>query len=223
VNNYYKPGPATPGSLTESSPKNTRNRLLNYTSYYYAKDAAVYPDTLWGGQFYIHGNYVEGYPDVTADNWTKGVQKDHYYRAEQLIQKARQKNPFPCPPVRTQSAQQAYLSVLDSAGAILPKRDPIDTRIIHEARTGTADYEGSAYAKMDKKGISHPSGIIDSQNDVGGYPVYHSTTPPADADHDGMPDQWEKKNNLNPHDASDRNGHTLNKNYTNLEVYLNSI
>jgi hypothetical protein len=223
VNNYYKPGPATPGSLTKSSSKNTRNRLLNYTSYYYAKDAAVYPDTLWGGQFYIHGNYVKGYPDVTADNWTKGVQKDHYYRAEQLIQKARQKGPFPCPPIQTQSPRQAYLSVLDSAGAILPKRDAIDKRIIHEARTGTADYEGAAYAKMDKEGISHPSGIIDSQNDVGGYPAYRSTTAPADTDHDGMPDQWEKKNHLNPHDASDRNRYTLNRDYTNLEVYLNSI
>lgn len=223
VNNYYKPGPATPGSLTESSPENKRNRILNYTSYYFSKDAAVYPDTLWGGKFYIHGNYVEGYPDVTADNWTKGVQKDDYYQAEELIQKARQENPFPHAPVRTQSAQEAYKSVLDSAGAILPKRDPVDKRIIKEARTGTATYEGDAYAKINEKGISHPSGIIDSQKDVGGYPDYHSTTPPADADHDGMPDNWEKKHELNSDDASDRNNYTLDKSYTNLEVYLNNI
>jgi len=116
VNNYYKPGPATPGNLTVSSSKNLRNRILQYTSYYYASDAAVYPDTLWGGQFYIHGNVVEGYPDVSADNWTQGVQSDGYYRAQQLMQQARVDTPFPYAPVRTQSAQDAYQSVLDSAG-----------------------------------------------------------------------------------------------------------
>ncbi len=223
VNNYYKPGPATSGSLTKSSPKNKRNRILNYTSYYYSKDAAVYPDTLWGGKFYINGNEVEGYPDVTADNWTNGVQKDGYYRAEELIRQARQNKPFPFAPVRTQTAAEAYKSVLDSAGAILPKRDPVDKRIIKEVRSGTATYEGTAYAAIHKKGITHPSGIIDSQKDVGGYPVYHSATPPKDADHDGMPDEWEKVNKLDPNESADRNQYTLDKRYTNLEVYLNSI
>jgi hypothetical protein len=70
VNNYYKAGPATPGNLTTSSASNKRNRILNYTNFYV--DGT---DTTWGGKFYIDGNYVAGYPDVTADNWTKGVQK----------------------------------------------------------------------------------------------------------------------------------------------------
>ena len=223
VNNYYKPGPATPGSLTTSSSKNKRNRILNYTSYYYSEDAAVYPDTLWGGDFYIQGNYVEGYPDVTADNWTHGVQKDGYYRGNQLIKQAKQEKPFPHAAVRTQTAQQAYQSVLDSAGAILPQRDPVDKRIIKETKDGTATYEGAAYAQVDKKGVSHPSGIIDSPDDVGGYPDYQSTTPPEDADHDGMPDHWETEKGLDPNMAKDRNDHTLHPDYTNLEVYLNNI
>jgi len=223
VNNYYKPGPATPGNLTLSSSKNLRNRILQYTSYYYASDAAIYPDTVWGGKFYINGNVVEGYPDVSADNWTKGVQPDSYYRSAQLMQQARVDTPFPYAPVRTQSAQDAYQSVLDSAGAILPQRDAIDQRIVEEVRTGTAHYEGAAYAQINATGISHPSGIIDSQNDVGGYPNYPSATPPVDSDHDGMPDDWEIKHGLNPHDPSDRNLYTLDKHYTNLEVYLNSL
>lgn len=223
VNNYYKPGPATPGDLRASSANNKRNRILNYTSYYYAKDAAVYPDTLWGGKFYIDGNYLKGYPDVSADNWTNGVQKDSYYRAAELIAAARQNKPFPFSKVRTQTAEAAYNSILDSVGAILPRRDPVDTRIIDEVRTGTATYEGATYAKVNSKGISHPSGIIDSQNDVGGFPEYKSATPPPDTDYDGMPDNWEKQNGLNANDARDGNKYTLDKDYTNLEVYLNSV
>ncbi len=223
VNNYYKPGPATPGDLTASSATNKRNRILNYTSYYYASDAAVYPDTLFGGKFYIDGNYVNGYPDVTADNWTKGVQKDNYYRAAELIAEARQPNPFPYPPVTTQSAKDAYISVLDSSGDIYPHRDALDTRIVNEVRTGTATYEGAAYAQVNATGITHPSGIIDSQNDVGGLPVYNSAAPSVDSDHDGMPDDWETAYGLNPNDASDGNKYTLSESYTNVEVYLNSL
>ncbi len=223
VNNYFKPGPATPGNLTESSPKNKRNRILNYTSYYFSKDAAVYPDTLWGGQFYINGNYVAGYPDVSADNWTNGVQKDGYYRAEELIQEAKENTPFSFAKVTTQTAKDAYEAVLDSVGAILPKRDPVDQRIIEDVRTGTATYEGATYAQVNSTGISHPSGIIDSPDDVGGYPDYQSTTPPTDSDHDGMPDDWETQNELDPQDPSDGNDYSINDEYTNLEVYLNSI
>jgi len=57
---------------------------------------------------------------------------------------------------------------------------------------------------------------------VAGYPEYQSATPPVDSDHDGMPDDWEKKNDLNPDFPSGGNLYTLSKNYTNLEVYLNS-
>lgn len=222
INNYYKPGPATPGSLTASSSSNKRNRILNYTSFYYATDSKIYPDTLFGGKFYINGNYVDGYPDVTADNWTKGVQKDGYAKADSLIAYARQKDPFPYSDVTTQAAQNAYLSVLDNAGAILPKRDPIDKRIINEARTGTATYEGSTYAAINAPGISHPSGIIDTQTDAGGLPAYNSAISPADTDHDGMPDNYEIAGGLNPNDASDRNN-VGGDGYTMLEKYLNSL
>ncbi|MBE7174233.1 MAG: hypothetical protein INR73_26900 [Williamsia sp.] len=222
VNNYYKPGPATPGSLSASSTSNLRNRILNYTSYYYATDSKIYPDTLFGGKFYVNGNWVDGYPDVSADNWTRGVQKDSYAKADSLMAAARQNAPFPFSDVTTQSAQGAYQLVLDGAGATLPRRDPIDKRIVNEARTGTATYEGSTYAAINRTGISHPSGIIDTQTDAGGWPAYNSTPAPADTDHDGMPDDWETLNGLNPNDANDRNG-VAPDGYTMLEKYLNSI
>ena len=66
------------------------------------------------------------------------------------------------------------------------------------------------------------SGIIDSQKDVGGWPPLRSTTPPADSDHDGMPDEWEIRYGLNPKDPTDRNKPAADG-YTMLEKYLNSI
>lgn len=217
VNNYYKPGPATPGSLTTSSASNKRNRILNYTSYYYANDAAVYPDTLFGGKFYIDGNYVDGYPDVTADNWTKGVQSDGYGGSAALIAASRQANPFPFGVITTQSATDAYTSVLKGAGAILPKRDTLDARVVNETRTGTATFGGTYNGGPG--GLV--SGIIDTQSVIG-WPDYNSTTAPVDTDHDGMPDSWETANGLNPNSA-DNNKHYLSTGYDNLEVYLNSI
>lgn len=222
VNNYYKPGPATPGNLTTSSSSNKRNRILNYTSYYFATDAAVYPDTLFGGKFYIDGNYVDGYPDVTADNWRYGVQKDSYKHAAQLIAAARQATPFDVSPVTTQTAEEAYTSILQDVGATLPRQDTIDRRVIHEVKTGTATFEGSTYATINATGISHPSGIIDTPADVRGLPVYRASVPPTDADHDGMPDAWENNHGLNPNNAADGKQPGADG-YTNLEHYLNTI
>lgn len=67
-----------------------------------------------------------------------------------------------------------------------------------------------------------PTGIIDSQQDVGGWPELKSAVAPADSDHDGMPDAWECEHGLDPANSADRNGLGSNG-YTNLENYLNSI
>jgi hypothetical protein len=59
-------------------------------------------------------------------------------------------------------------------------------------------------------------------NTLNGFPAYANGTPYPDADHDGMPDDWETANGLDPNDAADRNGTGLSaEGYTNLEVYLN--
>jgi len=111
-----------------------------------------------------------------------------------------------------QSAKDAYEDVLKYAGAIFPKRDKVDERIINETRNGTAI----------GKGVFGKPGIIDMPIAVGGWPEYKSSPAPTDADEDGMPDEWEKKNGLNANDASDRN--KLGKNgYTMLEMYLTEM
>ncbi|MFO7668988.1 MAG: LamG-like jellyroll fold domain-containing protein, partial [Bacteroidales bacterium] len=120
-----------------------------------------------------------------------------------------------------QTAEEAYLLVLENAGAILPRRDTIDRRVIHEVITGSATYGTGTYNSDQGLG-SAPSGIIDSQTDVGGWPALYTGPAPEDRDHDGMPDSWETDNGLDPDDPEDRNDIGAEA-YTNLEIYLNSI
>ena len=203
VNNYYKAGPATKSSTA-------RYRILQYTGWFY--DPSTRPDTVYGGKFYISGNYVYGYSNATNDNWGVGVQRDGNATAEQVTA-SRQNVPFNFAPVRTQTAEEAYQAVLDSAGAILPKRDVVDMRIVNETKTGVETYGGVYGAGL---------GIIDTQTILGAWPTYNSVAAPVDTDHDGMPDTWETAKGLDPK-VADNNKHNLSTGYDNLEVYLNSI
>lgn len=102
-----------------------------------------------------------------------------------------------------ESATEAYNSVLNYAGAS-KKRDAVDERIITQVKNGTGK-------------------IIDSQNDVGGFPTLVSGTAPKDTDEDGIPDTWETANGLNPNLKADGAQYIITDKYTNLEVYLNSL
>jgi len=196
VNNYYKYGPAT----------SNRDRIAN-PSYVPEVVPHVY------GRWYISNNYVNGYPSVTADNWNGGVDPQGGTSEQSLCKSLTPFSIAATYPVTEQTAQSAYNYVLAGVGCSL-SRDMVDTRIIREARTRTATYG-------DSKGPG--TGIIDSQESVGGWPQLDSAPAPADGDHDGMPDVWETANSLDPADASDRNGHAFDPNYTNLEVYINSL
>ena len=59
-----------------------------------------------------------------------------------------------------------------------------------------------------------------------GWSEYVSAaTTQQDSDKDGIPDEWEIKNGLDPNNPADGNTKTKDPNgqYTNLEVYLNSL
>lgn len=203
VSNYYKPGPATQSGAVSY-------RLVN-PGYRSAEDY---------GLWYVADNVVVGNDKVSADNWNGGVQMKNW---EEMLPKIRLDKPWDAMKINEETAEEAYESVLKGVGCVLPRRDAVDARIIEEVRSGKATYEGASYKT--KKRVADPSvpcGMIDSQEDVGGWPELKSLPAPVDSDHDGMPDEWEKKNGLNPHDASDRNGVAKNG-YTNLENYLNSI
>ena len=166
-------------------------------------------DDLPFGEFYIAGNVMFGDEQVTNDNWNGGVDLNK----GAVVQNVKSDKPFPFSPIEHETAVQAYQSVLRGSGASLV-RDAVDRRIVKEVETGTATYRGSR---------ANLPGIIDSQNDVGGYPALRSTPAPKDTDGDGMPDAWERKKGLNFDDAADGSAYQLSATFTNLEVYLNEL
>jgi len=195
VNNYYKPGPATP--------TNRSTRIMQISK---ENNADFIPGH---GVFFIEGNYVFGNANVTMNNWAGGVDFDSGVSAAQ----AQRATPFPFETLGMQhTAEQAYEQVLEKAGASY-KRDAVDQRVVNEVKNGTVTYNGS------KTGIP---GIIDSQTDVGGWPTLAQTTPPTDTDGDGMPDAWEIANNLDPN-TPNANGRDLSEVYDNIEAYFNSL
>lgn len=77
--------------------------------------------------------------------------------------------------------------------------------------------------------INHPNelvGIVEGV-DENGYPVLVQVADNdlADTDGDGIPDYWETQYGLNKDYAADGNLKTVDENgeYTNLEMYLNSL
>ncbi|QDH72513.1 pectate lyase [Brevundimonas sp. M20] len=102
-----------------------------------------------------------------------------------------------------QTAEAAALSVLDRAGAGRV-RDAVDARVI----AGVRDRTGR---------------IIDSQEQVGGWPELEPGTPWIDSDGDGMPDDWERAHGLNPASAADGSNDSNGDGFTNLEDWLNEL
>ena len=203
VGNYYKPGPATDKGKVSY-------RIVNPGS----RGDDDY------GKWYVSGNVIEGNKKVTINNWDGGVQLSG---GDKAIDKIKLDNPWNAMKINEQSPEDAYNSVLANAGCNKPVRDAVDSRIIEEVRNGNATFEGVSYKKRGRMADSSlKSGIIDSQNDVGGWPELKSLPALVDSDHDGMPDEWELKKGLNPNDAED-GAEVASNGYTNLENYLNSL
>ena len=161
------------------------------------------------GRFYVNGNYVDDAPEVTASNWL-GVVMNDGTKADTV--QAQAATPFPIVDVTTQNARAAYELVLKTVGASLV-RDTLDQRIIEDVRLR----RGRA---IDVQG-GYPHGTDYAQT-VNAWPALATGTAPADSDGDGMPDAWEKKHNLDPQ-ANDASAHTLSPDYTNIEIYINSL
>ncbi|HJT73084.1 MAG TPA: T9SS type A sorting domain-containing protein, partial [Chitinophaga sp.] len=108
------------------------------------------------------------------------------------------------------SAAQTYQSILSKVGASYPHRDQVDQFMINELTS------------LGTQGITISTFTNENLLPAGGPGNVSGGTAPTDTDRDGMPDQWEQANNLNPTNAAD--GKTIRSDgYTNLEHYINSI
>lgn len=158
------------------------------------------------GRFWIDGNVLEGTNEVEKDNWTgvdlrNGCLRETVDAVEPFDVRGR---------LTREPARKAYRRVLAEAGASL-WRDSVDARIVREVANGKPSYKGS---------IGDKAGIIDSQEDVGSWPRLASGIFLVDSDGDGIPDYWERIKGLDVDSAADGAVCSLQKNYTNLEVYL---
>ncbi len=222
INNYLKPGPATPKGEPIAW------RLLKPES---ERSKTVFDNF---GRAYVAGNIVEGNERVTKDNWDGGVQPDSRAPVATVLLAIRTNVAFPHAKLRIQPAAKAFEAVLANAGAMLPNRDAVDERIVRSVRTGEvtakspADIEtqlgGVGYSKEAVAGIVKliPRGIITHPLQVGGYPEYKGT-PYRDSDGDGLPDDWETKHGLNPNDPNDAGGDLNRDGYTNIEDFINGL
>ncbi|WP_320019111.1 pectate lyase [Labilibaculum manganireducens] len=152
--------------------------------------------------FCFHDNYLEGNDEVNKNNLL-GVMMvadsiPFYFKNKEMS----------ISDYKMESAIEAYQHVLQNAGASY-QRDSVDSRIVAETRERTSHFG---------KG-----GIINSQSEVGGWPDIGYVKAPIDSDMDGLPDKWEIDKGLNPKDKTDSLLKNLDINYTNLEIYLNSL
>ncbi|MDP7305305.1 MAG: pectate lyase [Pirellulaceae bacterium] len=168
---------------------------------------ASLPDKARG---HMSGNVFEGRDDLTKDNYAaldfeRWLGPDSNYKYAGSVNDWRVERPYELGrnTPRTQTAQKAYEWVLLCAGAS-KERDTVDERLIRDIENRRGE-------------------LLDSQVQVGGWPVLESAPAPQDTDRDGMPDLWETSNKLDPRDPEDRNGVRHGDGYTNLEVYLNGL
>ena len=226
VGNYYKSGPA--GNTTH----------LTQVTVGASGNSEGYP-IYWGmtSRYFVEGNTIDDAPagwetfdydqgTITRNGKRYSKDPNHYngenetyltnsgtdYICMQLDE------PAPTGEVTTHDADIAYQQVLAYAGASL-NRDDVDERYMTETENGTCTYSGS---------VTKKPGRIDKVSDVNGYTEANfgtgSRSASFDADQDGMADDWESVNGLDP-TKNDANQYTVDpyKFYTNIEVYCNQL
>lgn len=237
VNNYYKAGPSGNGNqervtlVTVSTSNNSDKNHPEYygmTSRYYISGNTTETtagkktsNKDWNGVGYDSGVFT-----INGEKYSKDV-KNMYGDAVKHVANSngdmcvriKMDEPAPTGDITTHAADNTYNKVLEYCGASL-YRDNVDARYVEEVKTGTATYKGSVTKKW---------GLIDLVSDVNGYTEENFGTGKHpenfDTDNDGIPDEWEVANGLNPNDASDATKTTIDTKgwYTNIEVYANSL
>ena len=162
-----------------------------------SKGSFAFEESSSKARAYFSGNTMNG--QMPADPWSL-VRSHKSHLPQGLPANYKSEQPFTVAPLRADPASTACPKVIEQVGASLV-RDAVDQRLINDFKQRTGK-------------------LINSQEEVGGWPVLRSLPAALDTDGDGMPDDWEVARGLNPNNASD--GAQVHKptGYTNLEVYL---
>ena len=222
VNNYYKPGPGSPTNDKGKRIAGIGIRTNSYVAEYPAYAPALH---LWG-KYYVTGNKNSKYSDVTANNWQIGIINQVNASdcdgtwTQATRDSIKLSEPMPFIYTTTHTADMAYERVLSYVGCS-KSRDSFDEMMISDTRNGKASHTGTGLGSgfINTQDDNKPAG---AGSDWSAWPTLNSTEAPVDTDGDGMPDEWETANGLDPSNKND--GNTLNdEGYTMLEVYLNSL
>ncbi|GHT60950.1 hypothetical protein AGMMS50239_10880 [Bacteroidia bacterium] len=203
VNNYYKAGAAT-----------TLFRMITAQLEGVGKGTQSY---------YVKGNILQRADGtISCDGTDDACGRTYSLSGGQIFDwQLWVDNPFFPSYATVHTAKEAYKHVLSDVGATQPVFDNHDIRIVQETLEGSWTFRGSYNAP------NGTYGVIDHQNDVGGWEDYGNEVRPSDydSDNDGLPDWWEiEVSKTNPHspadDFSDTNADPDKDGFTHLDDFL---
>lgn len=211
--------------------RNTKTKgvgqFINNVVYNWAVGAYILGDSEYTSFYNITDNYFIDGPETRSNPFTRGNLNFHLYARGNYgdnnrngvldgHELTRQEHhvtewmaePFDYPAVPPMSAEQAYHWIVRNAGCNFPARDEVDTYMIDELTSlGTRGRLLETEMELPMRG---PGTIRGGQ-------------PTLDTDGDGMADEWERSQGLDPADPKDGRVFQLSKHYSNTELYLNSL
>lgn len=200
------------------------NIVYNWSTYAYEMGGESEGESFANavGNLFINGNSTSttangfsggnsGFHFYGSDNW-QDRNKDGVFNPELFTGNGggdRQSTPYDYPELDVWPGNTLVDNLLPIVGASLPYRDITDAYMVNEVLS------------FGKKG-----NLITSEKDLPyGTPdtwKVFAGTKRADSDNDGIPDDWETANGLNPNDKSDAMKIAANG-YANIENYVNGI
>jgi hypothetical protein len=169
-----------------------------------SRDVVLIGDTLAGGsRVYVAGNYF--YEKSGALLGQDRVTDSRGFRSSESV--------FASGELVGETIDAVISRVLSDSGAKMPRRDVVDVRVVNSVANGTGTIVDCVVTCNESS---------DRRNAENGFPPYTMGTASADADHDGMPDEWELTKGLDPQSGVDRNL-LAPSGYTWVEEYINSL
>jgi hypothetical protein len=194
----------------------------------------------WGVDGYVGGhggadhyadlidNYFIAGPDSSASFIGEFTKTDHTYQSGNLLD-ANRNGKLDGRPVTQADFEKVNADILPKPFATpeVPVHiDPADSIVGEIARqAGDSLCRDAVDARLAGDLLSYGTKgkLIADESEVGGHPPTVEAKAALDSDGDGIPDAWELKHHLNPHNPADALAIDAKSGYSNLELYLNEL